>query len=134
MNEKALAQWGLLHQKQTNKQTKSEYDAKVANINLTMVLFHKNESLPGAGVRGQRLECAGQNRFLQTSYRKNQDMSMHAFCTSTFKPYRMTPHQHYKRNILQLFSSSAKQIHQLQGRGGGRGRYTNNIHIHIYKF
>jgi hypothetical protein len=38
-----------------NKQTnnKSEYDAKVANINLTLVLFHKNEPLPGAGVRGQ---------------------------------------------------------------------------------
>jgi hypothetical protein len=54
MNEEALAHWGLLYQKQTNKQTmKSEYDAKVANINLTMVLSHKNEPLSGAGVRGQ---------------------------------------------------------------------------------
>jgi len=37
-------------------------------------------------------------------------------------------------NIVQTFSSSAKQHHQLQGRGGERGSHTNNIHIHIYKF
>jgi hypothetical protein len=39
-----------------------------------------------------------------------------------------------QRNIVQMFSSSAKQHHQLQGRGGGTGSHTNYIHIHIYKF
>ena len=41
----------------------SEYDAQVANISWTTVLFHKSESPPGAVVRVRWSERAGQNCF-----------------------------------------------------------------------